>query len=456
MNTLIQDRNELLPKAGSFWTSTIDRAQRDLVRSLVDMAAASTVQDLVHAGNRLTAQQSSQTTFVTLKIEPKRIVLFSPDMQQRVLTRFAGGYVIRPKEQIVSESYADHGLLLVDGVAGMLGSESGDLLAFPLPGFSVGLKGDDQTNSVLRPRWLMPVPADIEPIRFLSLKGELVCGCDFVCTPGLVHFFEDPTHLFKLPYVTVACAEVRPSTLLGYTLKTDVKGPDMRPVARYFREAQTAATFQAAIACAAGLVVLPADSILELVLPLPVGYRYVFKDYVLEARYPHTALTAGNAYLKDHVVGDHVRVTGGGHSRPQWYRDLDWSAGLSLDSFSPFKGLTAADGQRRAYTTDQITDGKYHVRIQLDGDPAVQEKFWTRVAAAELNTGRYLCDVLGIVGEGETQVNPVDVFFESGLVRNALVVDLIAMPDVEFTSRAVTFIDNEKPVGASVITRVFT
>lgn len=453
MNNLLKDRNELPSKAGSFWTSTLDRDQLGLVRGLTELTATAATQELLHVGARLTAATNGQIGFRTLKVDPKRVVLFSPEMQKRVLTRFAGGYVIRPMEAAVAESIADHGFIILEGEASLLGTEGGVLVAFPMPGFTVA---SSDTTSVLRPRWLVPIQEEIEPVRILSLKGELMCGCDFVTTPGLLHFFEDPTKLFRMPYVPVACSEFQPFTMLRYSLKLDAAVSDVGPVSRYFREAQTAKTFQAAIACASGLTVLPSESRLNLVLPLPVGYRYVFADYVVEARYAHTPLTPGTTYLRNHVVGDQVRVTGGSYDRPMWYRDLDWSQGLSLDSLSPFKGLVAADGQRRAYTTDLIHGDKYHVRIQLDGDETTQDRFWTRVAAAELNTGRYLCDVLGLVGEGETQVNPVDVFFKNGLVRNAIVVDLVAMPTLEFLARALTFIENEKPVGASVITRVST
>ncbi len=456
MNNLLKDRNALPGKAGSFWTATLDRDQQPLVRGLTDLTENSLTQAVTAVSDRLTAKSDGAFTFRTLKVDPRKIVQFSPDMQQRILVRFSGGYVIRPAAVIAPETINDHGFLVVSGDSGLLSTEGGELIAFPLPGFSSDIPGSFQAGTVLRPRWLVSIPDDIEPVRIHSLKGDLVCGVDFVVSPGLLHFFEDPTSLFLLPHVPVACAVYRQTSLFGYTLKLDATQANLFPVANYFRGAQTAKTFETAVACASGLVVLPQESRLDLVLPLPLGYRYVFKDYVIEARYAHTALTLDEVYPKNHVVGGCVRVTSGGLDRPYWYRELDWSAGLPLDSISPFKGLVAADGQRSAYTTTQISGSKYHVRIELDGDDATQDLFWSRVAAAELNSGRYLCDILNMTGEGFKQVNPVDVFFESGLAGNAIVVDLINMPDAEFLSRALTFIENEKPVGASVITRILS
>jgi hypothetical protein len=223
-----------------------------------------------------------------------------------------------------------------------------------------------QTAESPRPRWSMPVEDAITPVTILTKRGLRTIGLDFTFSSGALIWSESPHDLFDLPDVPVLCYRESPVSLWNYPLRLDSDRSAPEEVTKYYRSSQDPLQFQKAIAAAAGYTVLPFTSTLRAVL----GNRYVFDAGVLEAPYQHVPMTAGVEYPAGTVIGDMVKVRAAPSVGSDWYRDLDWSSGLSLDKISPFQGLRLPDGQRRLSTTSESAayPGKYHVTAPLEVD----------------------------------------------------------------------------------------
>ena len=442
MSPALTDRHEAKALAGSFWSGSIDPEQAPLIGALTRINETRIGREFEFLKSRLTGQGYAVREQRTLRVAPKDVILFGVDLQRRALAKFDGGYTLRP----VAADAREDGMLLVGEDA--VGTDGG-IIIFPIPGTTTANPTQlDQWQT----RWLVALTEPIVPLVLRGLTGDLVVGVDFLCRDGVLHFFQNPCDLFELPAVVVVSCEMPAESVMHYTLKCDQVFAGNEALVAYKRKAQTPDNFGRALAVVAGMAVLVKAGKLIEVLPLAFGYRYVFAEVVVEADYTHEPLTKGNTYPEGYIVGQQIKLTTG--MQKGWYRALDWSSGLSLDGLCPFSGLTAPDAQRRAYTTTALGDGRYNVRIQLDGPEDVQERFWTRVAQGERRSGKYLFDLLGMTGAGSLSVNPVDVFFDLLLERNALVIDLNGIAANENLSRVLRFIADEKPTGVVVITRV--
>lgn len=217
-----------------------------------------------------------------------------------------------------------------------------------------------------RPQWTMPIQLPIVPLTIHTRKGPRSLGVDFNFADGVITWLESPYDLFFLPEVLVLTYEETPPTLWNYTLRLDDATEPVEEVVKYYRRSQDPSQFERAIAAAAGYAVLPFTSTLRAVS----GSRYVFDDGVITADYTHTPLTVGQTYEAGTIIGDMVKVRAAPASGGSWYREFDWSHGLSLDTLSPFRGLRVRDELRRLQTTTQSTahPGHYHSTAQFDLD----------------------------------------------------------------------------------------
>lgn len=305
------------------------------------------------------------------------------------------------------------------------------------------------------PGWIMTLPEGVEPIALLTKQGRLVTGADFSFFDRILTLRQDPSTLFSLPAIQVLCAKKCQQSAFLYPLMLEVDTPFFQEVAQYFRNNQSASQFQRAVAVAAGYAVMPVDGTVLQVQPLTLGgARYVFADRVIVARYSHTFLTVGQFVPEGTVVGGLVNVWAPTNGAAQWYRAINWSAGLSLDHISAFKGITVPDSNVLATTTTASVayPSKYHSQMSLLGDPTVLAKFWYHQAAAEDLCGNFLAPSLGLASPGSTAVNPLDIFFQVILGTRALVLQLVDTgTNSDFIARGLRFARREKPVGSALI-----
>jgi hypothetical protein len=301
--------------------------------------------------------------------------------------------------------------------------------------------------------WTFRIAENIVPLAFDTKTGKKVIGNDYTFLDGLVTFRESPFALFDLPRVHIFSYQETLFNTNNYALWLEAPVKGLQEVALYCRDRQTSAQFERAIAVAAGYTVLPFDGVLRAM----IGPTYVFDAGVVVAPGHPNALTVGTWYPKGTVIGGSVKASAAsGANNANWYRELDWSAGLSLDSLIPFTGLSVPDEQRVIYTTTESTAhaGKYHVIAQLDGDTATQTKFWAHQAAAEDRCNKFISTALGLGYGQSASVNLLDFFFQYLLSSRALIVDLYAHdPSEDAHARAERFVAREAPVGSLPIVR---
>ncbi len=308
-----------------------------------------------------------------------------------------------------------------------------------------------QTNPTVPPpydTWEFPVP-DITPLAFQTKAGKRILGADYEFNNGVVVFRESVYPVFDFPRVQVFAYQENTFNLQNYALSLEVATDNVQEVARYYRSNQTAVQFQKAIAVAAGYVVLQFTGTLQ----ARIGDLYVFDTGVVRVPYVHDLLTVGTLYPEGTVVGGMVTVTAS--TGGVWWRNLDWSQGLSLDSLIPFQGLSVPDSNQLVSTTTQSTvrSGKYHVSAPLVGSATVQEKFWAHQAAAEDRCNVFISTALGLTAGTSININLVDLFFQY-LGHKALIIDLKLEADsTDYHARALRFIAREKPVGSLPIIR---
>ena len=305
------------------------------------------------------------------------------------------------------------------------------------------------------PGWTMTLPEGVEPIALITKQGRLVTGADFSFFDQILTLRQDPATLFSLPAIQVLCAKRSQRSAFTYPLLLEVDTPFVQEVAQYFRNNQSASQFQRAVAVAAGYAVMPCDGTVLQVQPNTIiGAKYVFADRIIDTNYDHTFLTVGQFVPEGTVIGGLVNVWAPSNGAPQWYRTINWSAGLSLDHISAFKGITVPDSNVLATTTTASIayPSSYHSQMSLLGDPTVLAKFWYHQAAAEDLCGNFLAPSLGLASPGTTTVNPLDIFFQVILGTRALVLQLVDTgTNSDFIARGLRFARREKPVGSALI-----
>ena len=300
--------------------------------------------------------------------------------------------------------------------------------------------------------WRMSITESIVPLALSTKLGPRVLGNDYSYSNGVLTFRESVFSLFDFPRVHVNAYQEVLFNTHNYALWLEAPVQNLQEVARYCRENQTAAQFQKAIAVAAGYVVLPFTGVLQ----ARIGNTYVFDAGIVDVVYQHTPLTVGYTYDAGTVVGGVVRVYASDGVDLTWYQRLDWTQGLSLDSLTPFTGLSVQDASVTVSATTESTQhaGKYHVTAPLVGDSGLQVKFWAHQAAAEDRANSFISTALGLGSGGTASVNLLDFFFTYILGARGIVIDLPVYSDsTDYHARALRFIAREAPAGSIPIIR---
>lgn len=445
------NKHSVLGRLGSFWGSSLDAETLARVRTLshfVDHSSA--VGDLAQTVSLMSGEDEVAFEHRTLKFETKDVVFIDELFQERIriaLGAAAGGVVVirRPEPQELIITGWAH-LLEPSYPQAAISTEAGVLLLFPT--------GDD--NSILnlghmRPMYALRVPFNWKFTALESISKTLVVGLDFVQQPGLLIFEEHPETLFPTRQILVrAGAEILPSPLC-YSMQLDSIPGTVKDVAAYYRGLATTAAFEKAVATAAGLVVTPQKGTVNRVTRSTSGeYSYAFDWGVLHIPYEHAPLELYSVLEAGTIIGGAVRVFTG-TSTYAWWRETDWSKGISMDAFCPVKGLTIPDAIVRCDAVDETADK--HARLHLTGQDNDLERYWTHVKSSELLTGNYLNAVVGLADLDDVKFfNGIDFFFKHLLGDKSLVVELHTEAlGGYYHQRALEFIRREKPVNLVTI-----
>ena len=459
MNPVYDNRVAVMSRVGDFWTSVVPQEPRQVVRSLARLVEANSANaDLQLAYDRMAGANNNSYAFRTLSFLPGAVGVIGGDLNLRLRTQWGDGtqtYVIyrRPMNygamlekwlSFMTVNKAANEVLQTEGEEYILSPAFGEV--------DVGAQIDLMD---LRTKYVIPIPFGVWPQVILTQDGYWIQGEDFVTTLGAIITPHDPLLAFPGGRITCQMLQRSSSSWMDYILQVDDMISSGQFVAQYYRGSQNPGAFRKAIAEASGLVVLPWDGFLQEVATFGRYAYYRFDTGLLVTDYPHTAMAANAFYAKGTIIGDGVKV----YSQPQgggwgWFRQLDWSAGLSLDGLTPFDELKVPDQPCRAYATTE-TDGNIHARIQISGDQATQDLYWKYVETAENITGNYLNSVVGLSSVNDVKfVNPLDIYWQYFLSKNAIVIELqtAAMGDY-WNKRALSFIAREKPCGSIVILR---
>jgi hypothetical protein len=123
---------------------------------------------------------------------------------------------------------------------------------------------------------------------------------------------------------------------------------------------------------------------------------YTFEKEIIEINYDHEPLVVNKVYKKGTILGEGIKF----HSKKngKWWREIDFSGGLSLSDIINKPGVVLQDGMVAAYVAD-VDDGSFqgskaHVRLDLLGDPDVVDAYWDEVAERETKSGNYLNSIV--------------------------------------------------------------
>jgi hypothetical protein len=449
MTPRLADKYADLAKAGDLWTRGVAEDSRKLVRDLSLFNEDTQVPARLQASQDwLLGAKEITEVHVTLQFKASDVLQIGADIQQRITTIFSDGvtsYVllrIPPNYDLGLqglEALRTENWLLIDSLAGQY-------MFFPIGAGGVSNVSINPPDLYLR--YLVPIEHGFRPAAIATLTRDMVAGLDFLACDGFLVFNEPPETLFPDGRILVRAGRRSVDSLFSYTLRVD-QPSGVQHIANYYRNNQSAAAFQLAIAEACGLIVLPRTSLLNEILTFGNTTRYIFQEGVVDVCYPHPLLQLGVVYPKNLIIGNGVQVASATSSSGQWWQALDWSQGLCLDSLCQTKGLVIPNKNCRVWAASHDTD--YHVRIDFQGAPAALNAFWAGVKESELATGIYLNRVIGLTSlSQQVFLNPLNLYFTYLLGPKALVVQLNT-PDGPYRQKALDFIHREKPVGSIVI-----
>lgn len=425
---------------GSFWAEGISEGGKPVVESLREISACS---NLYRELDNTRALWQGDTRRVlekyTHRFDPRDVVQLGADLQKRILDNSGSPsapvwVVYRPDNFDPTDNPAMMGDEQAEAI---IQAENGLFLLFNDPAADGSLL---LTARDLYPKYLIPFPADIDPVAILGPR-DLVAGLDFQKGDGWLLFHEAPDVLFPDRRILMRVAHTQQRSALSYTMQLDGVFSSGFHVARYLRDMQSVRSLQLAIAETAGAAIIPWTSVLQRIQKHGSDTIYTFKDGIVRVWYPHTPLVVGVEYAAESIVGDVVSITGD-TGEADWWRSIDWTPGLSLDGICPFKNLSLVDADVIVSTSAG------HVVFPIAGPTETVDLFWTHARNSAIANGYPLS---GLLTNGDT-INPIDFVFENLLGPRALLVHIDAEAlGYHHTKNAVDFLNREKPVGSIII-----
>jgi hypothetical protein len=442
MNNILHNKHSVFGDLGDFWyrqqsEENINGIQFARALShLVDNNGA--VSDMSRAIQRLSGDGKTYKSNYTIPFNPFDVRILNFDINQRYTT---GSYPTLTVSKPVKYSLPNTGALQIEALSSDPGDEtittsiSNTLGDNDYGNFWFQLDDSDRTvlfsTNEARPLYFVPIPLNIEPVVITTNNRELTTGCGFVYGPGYLLFFEDPYTLFGDNLIFVRNSISLESHTMDYVYQVDNVYSDGRYIAAYMRTTHSADALKLALAEIAGLPILHEDSLLQKTYTSYDATVYEFDTQVINvpAYIEHDALSVGTTYPAGMVFGsEYIKIYSSANiADTPWYRtsDLDevWSsAGLSLNTITPFSGITVPDSLGTfAYNGSTSGGGTAHYYLSsvTGGNTG---SYWSFVRASETYTDKYLADVVGVT-LGAT-ANCINFYFDNMLAYNALVIKL--------------------------------
>lgn len=294
--------------------------------------------------------------------------------------------------------------------------------------------------------YVIPFTKNIKVLSILSKYEEMVTGVHFYHSNNHLWFRKNPKDLFTNNTIHILFGNSETVSFLNYPLKSYDVSINTSYLSDYYRNEQSPRKFILALAAAMRLPIITETSVL--IDRKVFGDRtvYYFDNETITVDYDHTPLEVGKVYFADTLIGDPIKFHTYTTRSPEWYRDLDWSSGLSLDNLTKYKGLLLPDELRTATLVEKDGDN-IHVRIDIDySNQTIFDNYWEDVKRREKETGYYLNNIIGFSPSdaiGSTkQVNPLEVYFE-GLLKKKGVVIYLDNSKIGDISSGIEFIKRE-------------
>ncbi len=351
-------REKLLGQSGSFWSEQIARDQREYVRMLAGVGAASCCLDAAGAaasdaalpGRRFDSWKTfrfGEDDVRTLGMDPNsRIYLDWPEEGVAVIGR--------PDPRILKriDVLADVDEAGADAVRHALEDSDGQVLLWPASTDTADYSGIP-VSEFLQPTYALLADLPGRPAGLLSDSGRLLlAGIDFRFGFGALLFRTHPFELFPGGELRVASISEDASSLHKWSRGADFSPPGISRVRRLQRGASSLEALRLAALESAGCLVLDSDEFIRARIPLAGGgWLYMTEERFLEAPYDHDPLDTGTLYPAGTAVGCGIELL----FRPS-SDAVDWSefgAALDLSDFLPFDA-SIPEGRRRVDLSEKI------------------------------------------------------------------------------------------------------
>jgi hypothetical protein len=455
-------------RLGTFWVESFSGDMEVLLRSMSSLQARSSAPFTLLGGMRAAAGAPAvQWAGRRWSFKAGDVVAIGPFLQQRILTKWAAsgystGYVTR-RVRAADVEYLQSGHFTLENEFDASGvklfqTEGSQYWLFPSP---TGVPVISPTQDEVVLKYALPIPQGQYPTSLRNIAGrDFALGVDYRQSGNLLIFgCEHPDSLFPQRVIIAPAGWEKTSGLLNYTNKLDGVMPSTFP-GEYYRQNQSAESWLRALAVASGMHVMESAAVIADVETLGRDTFYTTTAGDVHAvDYPHRRHTVGDNLIRGDILGSPLRIYHKRHAGDDsWWKQLDWSAGLSMDSFCLVKGLTAPDASVGASWVS-TEDGKYHIRFPLTGTSDAQDAYWNMVWENERVTGKYLNDIVGIASTSQiVPVNPVHLLFSYGLNESAWVLDRynFQLWDGKSQRDFSHFFKSERPFGSVMITREST
>lgn len=473
MNNLLHNKHFVFGDLGDFWyrqqsEDNLNGVQFARAMShLVDNNGA--VSTMSGAIERLSGDGNVYKSNYTISFNPFDVRILNININQRFKT---GSFPTLTVSKPVKYSLPNTGALQIEALPVDSPSPAPETLTTDLSNtladndygnFWFPLSDSNRTvlfsTNEARPLYFVPIPLTEEPISITTNNRELTIGCSFVYGPGYLLFFEDPYILFPENLIFVRNSTSLESHTMDYVYQADNIYSDGRYIAEYMRTTHSAGALKLALSEIAGLPILHEQSVLRQIYANYDFNIYEFDTQVISVPnyIEHEELIVGTTYPAGTIFGvDYVNIYSAANvSDSPWYRTSDlnsvWStAGLSLNSITPFSGIKVPDTTGTfAYNGSTAGGGTAHYYLTgvTGGNTG---PYWSFVRSSETYTDKYLADVAGVT-LGAT-ANCINFYFSNMLSYNALVIKLRTQElGSERHQNVMSFIRRDLPINVTPI-----
>jgi hypothetical protein len=266
---------------------------------------------------------------------------------------------------------------------------------------------------------------DMQAVMIDSPSGPLLPGLDFFQTADRLLLRQHPRQVCPSGKMVIL-TKTPSSASESYCLRSELPTDQMQASAATLRKNPTVARLQSWLDAETGVIRAPVSGSIDQVSSLEHGCRYVCAGADWFVPYDHKELQAGAVVTEGRAFGASMDLTEQGTNGPDWWRALDWSAGLSLDGLTPFQGLAVPPGMLLATAIDVA--GVVRVRLTINGDPSVITRWqqWSLYAEqVRYSSSSPLATLLGFDTAGQTKmVDGLALLFNGLWGRKAVVLSV--------------------------------